>query len=214
MSSEDPKLICAPERKAEIEAENGVERLDYIANLVNDRKITKIRESRLQDLKAIAIQGIYPCGTSYRNANMHVRLGGSKHQLPHESRVPSLVVDRLGFVNAEGDGAGRSALERVAYALWRLNWIHAFAGGNGRTARAPAYLILCIENGATLPAVPTMPLLIAKRRDEYIACLVAADDADEAGKMDISKMTMFLREVLTQQLESAVSKFGLKIGPA
>jgi Fic family protein len=200
MSSEDPKLICAPERKAEIEAENGVERLDYIANLVNDRKITKIRESRLQDLKAIAIQ--------------HVRLGGSKHQLPHESRVPSLVVDLLGFVNAEGDGAGRSALERVAYALWRLNWIHAFAGGNGRTARAPAYLILCIENGATLPAVPTMPLLIAKRRDEYIACLVAADDADEAGKMDISKMTMFLREVLTQQLESAVSKFGLKIGPA
>jgi fido (protein-threonine AMPylation protein) len=24
-------------------------------------------------------------------------------------------------------------VERAAYALWRLNWIHPFAGGNGRT---------------------------------------------------------------------------------
>lgn len=54
----DPKLICPPERKAEIEAENGVEQLDYIAHLVNDLKITKVRESHVQELKGIAIKGI------------------------------------------------------------------------------------------------------------------------------------------------------------
>lgn len=144
---------------------------------------------------------------------MHVRIGGSKHKLPHESRVRSLVLDMLDVVNIESSSEP-TAVERAAYALWRLNWIHAFAGGNGRTARALAYLIICVENGGTLLGVPTMPVVIAKRRDEYIACLTAADDADAAGKIDISKMTMFLREVLTEQLESAISKFGLKISPA
>lgn len=141
MPAVDPKLLCAPERKAQIEAANGVEQLDYIAHLVNDLKITKIRESHVQELKAIAIRGIYPCGINYRNANMHVRIAGSKHNV----------------------------------------------------------------------GVPTMPVLIARRRDEYIACLKAADEAEEAGRLDISKMTAFLTEVLTQQLESALSKFGLKI---
>jgi hypothetical protein len=32
------------------------------------------------------------------------------------------------------------ALELAAFALWRLNWIHPFTDGNGRTARALSYL--------------------------------------------------------------------------
>ncbi|MBL8221394.1 MAG: Fic family protein, partial [Bryobacterales bacterium] len=27
--------------------------------------------------------------------------------------------------------------------MWRLNWIHPFFGGNGRTARSASYLVLC-----------------------------------------------------------------------
>jgi hypothetical protein len=29
--------------------------------------------------------------------------------------------------------------ELAAYGLWRLNWIHPFVEGNGRTARAVCY---------------------------------------------------------------------------
>src|SRR4051794_35819408 len=36
----------------------------------------------------------------------------------------------------------------AAYALWRLNWIHLFVEGNGRTARAACYYLLCVKSGA------------------------------------------------------------------
>jgi Fic family protein len=187
--------------KAELEAANSVNQLDYIARLVNDLKTNKLRESHIQELKAIAIEGIYPCGPKYRDAFMRVRIVGSDHQLPHESRIASLVIELTDFVNDER----RSVIERAAYALWRLNWIHPFAGGNGRAARAVSYLIVCMENGSTLPGVPSMPALIAAQRDKYMSCLRGADEAERRGVLDISAMSAFLEEVLTRQLESAIS---------
>jgi Fic family protein len=44
-----------------------------------------------------------------------------------------------------------SALERAAYAQWRFNWIHPFAGGNGRASRALTYLIVCMNEERMLP---------------------------------------------------------------
>jgi Fic family protein len=203
LAPDDPKLICPLELKPELEAGNSVDQLDYIAHLVNDLKITELRESHVREPKAIAINGIYPCGSKYRDAFMRVRIVGSDHELPHESRIGSLVVELSDFVNNER--SRRSVIERATYSLWRLNWIHPFAGGNGRTARAVAYLIICIENGSTLSGVPSMPALIAAHRDRYMNCLRAADEADRRGGLDISAMAAFLSEVLTQQLESAIS---------
>jgi len=33
-----------------------------------------------------------------------------------------------------------SPLHLAAYTLWRMNWIHPFVDGNGRTSRAVSYL--------------------------------------------------------------------------
>jgi Fic family protein len=187
--------------KAELEAANSVNQIDYIAHLVNDRKIADLRESHIQELKAIAIEGIYPCGSRYRDAFMRVHIVGTDHQLPHESRVASLVTELTDFVNNKR----RTVIERAAYSLWRLNWIHPFAGGNGRAARAVCYLIVCMENRSMLPGVPSMPALIAAQRDRYLRCLRAADETERGGALDISAMSAFLEEVLTRQLESAIS---------
>jgi Fic family protein len=168
--------------------------------------VTEIRESHIRKLHELAISGIYPCGGRYRNATIHVEIRGSKHTPPHESLVPLRVRDLVAFVNEQRGKL--STLERAAYVLWRLNWIHPFAGGNGRTARALSYLIICIENGATVPGVPSMPTLIARQREKYVRCLCAADRAERKGKMDVSKMTSMLTRVLTEQLESAVAKLG------
>jgi Fic family protein len=135
---------------------------------------------------------------------MRVKIEGSGHELPHEALVPTLVGDLVGVLNNERESL--SALERAAFALWRLNWIHPFAGGNGRTARAVTYLVLCIENGATLPGIPTMPALIFRHRTEYVKALRTADAAEKSGRSDISQMAALLEMVLSEQLNSALRK--------
>jgi Fic family protein len=115
----------------------------------------------------------------------------------------------------------RPALERAAYALWRLNWIHPFRGGNGRTSRCIAYLIVCIDMGMMLPGLPTLPTLIYDRRDEYVKALQAADASDrelaseggegQPGELDLSMMSDYLRDLVLQQLASAVAKLSAPI---
>jgi Fic family protein len=42
----------------------------------------------------------------------------------------------------------RTALHLAAYVMWRLNWIHPFTDGNGRTSRISSYVILTIKAGS------------------------------------------------------------------
>jgi Fic family protein len=65
-----------------------------------------------------------------------VHITNSPHTPPAQYFVRSYSIDALDWLNAQRGAA--SALERAAYALWRFNWIHPFAGGNGRTSRALA----------------------------------------------------------------------------
>ena len=59
-----------------------------------------------------------------------------------------------------------------AYALWRLNWIHPFINGNGRTARALCHYIICLKlEGFPPKGQKPGPILIRENRAEYIAAL-------------------------------------------
>jgi Fic family protein len=210
--SEAGALLCAPEQKAELEARNGVEQIDYITDLV-ESGARELRESHVLGLQAIAIRDVYPCGGRYRDATKDVFIQNSQHEVPHCALVPSLVRDAVTWVNLE---TGRSALERAAYAQWRFNWIHPFAGGNGRTSRAITYLIVCMNEGRMLPGVPTMPTLIYQHRDEYIHALQTVDEsqrtADTQGtpehviQPDFSPMVDFLRRMLMKQFASAINR--------
>jgi len=207
-------LLCDPSRKAELEARNGDDQLDYITDLV-DRGARELRESHVLTLQEIAIREIYPCGVRYRDATKGVFIHNSKHKLPDVAFVPSLVRDAVDWINRE---TSRSALERASYALWRFNWIHPFAGGNGRTSRALAYLIVCMQEGRMLPGVPSMPSLIYEHRDEYIHALRAVDESQRIAdarsteervvQPDFSPMAGFLRRMLMRQFAAAIDHLG------
>jgi Fic family protein len=210
LSSTDPNLLCSSEEKAAIETRNGVAQLDYLTKLVNEYKACELRESHVLELQAIAIEGIYNCGGRYRDARSRVTISGSDHVLPEAALVPGLVRDAIEWINqAKIDGV--AAFERAAYALWRFNWIHPFRGGNGRTSRAIAYLITCMDMKGMLPGVPTLPTLIYDRRVEYVAALQAADASlrrelpdGEEPKLDLSVMTAYLRDLVMMQMASAI----------
>lgn len=94
-----------------------------------------------------------------------------------------------------------TATELAAYGLWRLNWIHPFVEGNGRTARAVCYFLLCVRSGVLLPGRKIVPERIRENRAGYEAALVAADRAWDDGNLDFSDMEDYLAVLLQAQLE-------------
>lgn len=70
----------------------------------------------------------------------------------------------------------------AAYCLWRLNHIHPFINGNGRTARGLCYFVICVKAGSWLEGEPILPELLRRHHDEYVRCLQAADMAFREGE--------------------------------
>jgi len=93
--------------------------------------------------------------------------------------------------------------ELAGYALWRLNWIHPFIEGNGRTARSTCYYLLCVREGRLLPGNKIVPERIRENPAPYIAALIDADRAWDSGHFDVNKMEAYLAQLLFQQLEDA-----------
>lgn len=201
---EDKHLLCRPADKAELEVTNGVAQLELIEHLVNVRRISEIRASHVRELKQIAIDGIYPCGDGYRDAFRQVRIEGSRHELPHESRVPNLVDEMVDRLNTERESV--PAIERAAYAIWRTNWIHPFPGGNGRTARALGYLVLCIDLGSVPGGEPQFPTHIYSAAGDYTRALRTADAGEKKGRPELIPMSELVREAITRQFASLLDR--------
>jgi Fic family protein len=88
--------------------------------------------------------------------------------------------------------------------MWKLNWIHPFTDGNGRTSRAAAYMILCIRMGYVLPGKRTIPDQIAENKTPYYKALEAADSAWQGGGIDLTAMKDLLSSMLAQQLVAII----------
>jgi Fic family protein len=89
----------------------------------------------------------------------------------------------------------------AAFALWKLNWIHPFVEGNGRTARAACYYLLCLRYGDLLPGNKIVPERIRENREPYYAALRSADTAyNDIGQYDVSELSIYLRRLMEHQL--------------
>jgi hypothetical protein len=118
--------------------------------------------------------------------------------------VPELVEDMCDYVNDHWNES--TPIHLAAYLMWRLNWIHPFADGNGRTSRIVSYVVLSIRAGAILPGTPTIPDQIVDNRKPYFDALDAADLAFRGGNIDVSKM----EELLAIEDGRAVSRSSRK----
>jgi Fic family protein len=104
-----------------------------------------------------------------------------------------------------------SPIHLAAYLMWRLNWIHPFADGNGRTSRIVSYVVLSIRAGAILPGTPTIPDQIVDNRKPYFDALEAADASMESGAVNVSKMEELLGSLLARQLAEFYQAAGGKL---
>ncbi|HEV7409436.1 MAG TPA: Fic family protein [Bradyrhizobium sp.] len=201
-STEQVDLISDPEEKARREAENGIRQtelaLEMIRAFVKEKEQPfRLRQGFLMQLHSVALEGIHMFAGTYRNgvATIH----GSKHDPVPAFRVADEVADMCEYVNQYW--ADKSAIHLAAYILWRLNWIHPFADGNGRTARAISYVVLSIRANSLYPGTNSIPDQISTDKNPYYDALELADEAWKAtGQVDVSALEKMLSQMLATQL--------------
>jgi Fic family protein len=169
---------------------------EHIAAGIADPSRFTLTPALICELDGIAVDGLVDHPGQFRTRDLEIM--GSRHEPPPWQQVSGLVDDMCNYVN-EG---GREAVELAAFTLWRLCWIHPFEDGNGRTARAASYLVLCVALAEDLPGEVTIPERIVWYRGKYHAALEAADRACKQGRVDVSQLTAFLRNLLEAQLQN------------
>lgn len=194
-----------PHERADLEAKNALRQFDLlremITSAVGDASF-KLRPSAIGRLNKCAVEGLVPSPGAPRTDEIDIF--GSNHQPPAWADVPGLLEELCDYVNDHW--ANRSALHLSAYVMWRLNWIHPYPDGNGRTSRAASYLVLCVATGYLLPGEVTIPHQIAAAKRAYYKALEAADEAYSRGDVDVSQMEELLKGYLATQLLQVVNK--------
>jgi Fic family protein len=208
LSTPPYQLFTSPEQKAALEARNGLLQFEAIAPIVAASKSGfNFTPEILCELQRLAIQDIYTCAGKMRDGPVFlIRTppDPSKHQPPPWEQVVPLVDEMCEHINCN---FGRlSPIQLASYAMWRINWIHPFFGGNGRTSRTASYLLLSVRMGFNLPGLNTIPQQIEQDPLPYYGALESADESVKLGHVDLSQMESLLSQLLAAQLLSIHDK--------
>lgn len=187
--------------KTSLETRNGVIQARFVFHtIIQWTEGTPVTPELLLELQRLAVNQIYRCAGYFRDGPVKIEDtdGEVVFEPPDHTMVRTLVQGMCDYIN-ENWGTHKP-IHLAAYAMWRLNWIHPFFGGNGRTARAFSYLVLCIGLNFAPPADKTIPQLIEENRDPYTAALRAADLAWAENRLDLTAMESLLSDLLATQL--------------
>jgi Fic family protein len=185
---------------ARIQERNLIRQYDLLTNCIEigiEKGPAALDKYTLWALNHVAVANIAQFGGRFREEPIYV----GSHIPPHFKDVPDLMDRFISFIHENWYAARETQL--AAYALWRLNWIHPFVEGNGRTARAACYYILCVRNKRILQGKKIVPERIRENRPPYYAALKAADRAWDAGNLDTSELEAYLAGLLQAQLSDA-----------
>jgi fido (protein-threonine AMPylation protein) len=189
-----------PELYARVQEQNLLRQYDLLTNCVEiglEKGIDAFDKYTLWALNYAAVANICQFGGRYREGPIYV----GDHIPPHYSKVSDHMDQFFSVIHENWDAEGlKGPTTAAAYALWRLNWIHPFIEGNGRTARAACYYLICLRFGAILPGRKIVPERIREARLPYYAALKAADIAWNEGHFDVSEVDRYLSKLLRDQL--------------
>ncbi|MBK7927226.1 MAG: Fic family protein [Bryobacterales bacterium] len=188
---------------AKIQERNLLRQYDLLTNCIEiglRNGIDAFDKYTLWSLNYAAVANIAQFGGRYREEPIYV----GNHCPPHHREVPNQMERFFSVIHENWELLNHPTM-LAAYALWRLNWIHPFVEGNGRTARAACYYLLSLRHGQLLPGSKIVPERIRENRKPYYAALQAADVATEQGHFDVSVLANYLGDLLKQQLADTQS---------
>lgn len=187
-----------PDLYKRVEEQNLLRQYDLLSNCIEiglEKGIEAFDKYTLWSLNAAAVANIAQFGGRFREGPIYV----GNHIPPHFNEVPH-EVDKFLSVIHENWTTINSPTVLAAYALWRLNWIHPFVEGNGRTARAACYYLICLKYGSLLPGRKIVPERIRENRDPYYDALQVADTRWNEGHFDVNQLAKYLEGLIIDQL--------------
>lgn len=204
--ADDAVVVTDDLERAKKEASNGVVQAERVRQLilnVLDGRAFKLRTSAILDLNRCAISGLDAYAGNFRPGG--VKINKSNHVPPDGHLVPELIEELCDYVNHNWSSS--SSIHLASMVMWRMNWIHPFTDGNGRTSRAVSYLILCAHSGVMLAGTETIPEQIVADRTPYYEALEAADLRFAEDRLmnhnTVEKMEELMRGMLAKQLRGA-----------
>ena len=186
-----------------LESENSIRQYDFLLSVIKaavSASRPMISTTIINALNYHAIACLHSNPGIYRPCEMHVN---GRTFPPAHYRVPTLMDHFINEVNLIWQASDAWALS--AYCLWKLNQIHPFINGNGRTARALCYFVICVKCGGALPGYPTLPQLMYSKRKEYIQLLRETDIKFESGDDQyLNGLSNFIEALIQRQIQSSV----------
>lgn len=189
-----------PDLYAKVEEQNLLRQYDLLLNCIEiglEKGIEAFDKYTLWSLNAAAVANIAQHGGRYREEPIYV----GNHLPPHFKTVANEMDRFFSLIHENWDVLDHPTL-LPAYALWRLNWIHPFVEGNGRTARAACYYLLCLRQERLLPGKTIVPERIRDHRGPYYAALQDADHHWNDGHFNVSALATYLEGLLKDQLSN------------
>lgn len=186
---------------------NGDRQYSFLHSLVTaavDTKQNFLSQSILKALNYHAIACLHTNAGEYRPCEVQVSHPDPDqiYQAPAHFRVSAMMDNFTNRVNSMFEKIDPILLGSLV--LWRLCAIHPFINGNGRTARAACYYVLCLRAGGWLPGTTILPSLL-KQDERYVPALKAADASVKSGTLDLSDLCNVVQDCLQRQLDSADS---------
>ena len=191
LEEEDPYLFDR------IQEKNLTRQYDLLINCIEigvKQGVRAFDKYFLWALNAAAVANISQLGGRFREEPVYLR----DHKPPHFQKVP-ILMDQL-VTTVQENWYIWSATELASYVLWRMNWVHPFIEGNGRTARAACYYIICAKLGGLPGGKVIVPERIRLERQPYYEALSEADRAWENGELLFPKMETYLARLLDEQV--------------
>ncbi len=184
----------------DLEIANGTRQYDFLRSIVSASLAVQRPFLSSHVIKALNFQAITCLHTNageYRPCPVTV----GPYSPPDHYRVQALMDDFVNIVNRTWESSQPIAL--AAFVLWRLNHIHPFINGNGRTARAASYFVLCVKLGLWLPGSTILPELLRRERPRYVEALRKGDASLSTGTLDLGELHALISELLEEQIKSA-----------
>ena len=115
-----------------IQEQNLLRQYDLLSNCIEigiEKGIESFDKYTLWTLNHVAVANIAQFGGRFREQPIYV----GNHNPPHFEKVPNAIDQMLSVIHENWTVVDHPTAI-AAYALWRLNWLHPFVEGNGRTA--------------------------------------------------------------------------------